>query len=133
MSLHETRGRLHCAIYLKVKHHHAIMKTDRKLFFLVATAFAAGFLFCLMLLNPSPKPQTASPARVVATGPMLAFTQFQPKTFTIVLPASENPPIVIRRDNVRDPLKEIDKMKPRSLDLIDTHYQPQIDLKDLDK
>src|SRR2546422_5682308 len=106
------------------------MKLDSKKILMAVGSFVAGFLLCLLLLRPSPMPQRISP--VVVTGPVMASTQFQPQTFHIVLPQSESPRMIIR-DIVRDPLEEIEMMKHRSVDLIDTRYQPQIDLKGLDK
>jgi hypothetical protein len=111
------------------------MKLDTKSFFLAAACFAAGFLLCLALVSPAPRQQSSSP--VMATAPMLAFTQFQPRPFHLtqvfVPPGGLLPRPVIRGERGYDPQAEIEMMKHRSLDLIDTRDQSQIELKESKK
>jgi hypothetical protein len=107
------------------------MELDRKSFLLAAASFVAGFLFCCVFLSgyelsPSPPPPRTSP--IVATGPVMASTQFQPRIIHIVLPPSRSS---IQQDIPGDSLPVLEIMKQPSLHLIDTRAQPQMDLKDL--
>jgi len=113
------------------RHHITSMKLDTKSFFLAAVCFAAGFLLCLTLVSPAPRRQPLSP--VIATSPMLAFTQFQPRPFHIVLTQKFGQRLPAPERIARDPLDEIEMMKHRSLHLIDTRTQPQFDLKEAQK
>ena len=69
----------------------------------------------------------------MATTPMLAFTQFQPRPFHIVLTQKFGQRLPAPVRIIRDPLDEIEMMKHRSLHLIDTRTQPQFDLKESEK
>ena len=107
------------------------MKLDAKLVFSATACFAAGFLLCLALVRLAPRQQPFSP--VAAASPMLAFTQFQPRPFYIVLTQQFGQKLSAPVRILRDPLDEIERMKPRSLDLIDTRTQLQFDLKEIEK
>ena len=107
------------------------MKLDSKIFLLIVVCFISGFLLCLILVGPAPqqRPTTA----VGTTIPMLAFTQFQPQTFHIVLTQEFDLRLSAPARITDDPFGEIELMKHRSLHLIDTRSQPQIDMKELEK
>src|SRR6185436_13556652 len=119
------------------------MKIDTKSLFLAAACFAAGFLLCLTLVRPAPGPRPSPP--VLTTSPMMAFTQFQPRPFHIfwtqdarpnthvtIRIQSESPSTLFHRRIVADPLGD-PLSRIRSLDLIDTHYQPHLDLRESGK
>ena len=104
------------------------MELNRKSFVLAAASFVAGFLLSLVLRGPSPTPRSTSPT--IATGLAMISTQFQPQTFHIVLPPTLSP---IPQDIVGDSLREIEIIKQRSLHLLETREQRQIDIKELDQ
>jgi hypothetical protein len=107
------------------------MKLDTKTLFAAAVSFVAGFLLCFALFNSAPKQQPPLP--LATANPTLAFTQFQPRAFHVVLTQSFGPRLSIPVRASRDPLEEIEMMKHRSVDLIDRRSQPWIDLKESDK
>ena len=105
------------------------MKLDGKLFFLTAVSFVAGFLACLVMVSSTSKPRPIV-AGVTAV-PTMTLTQIQPQPFHIVkwpidmvwIQNSE-PRVTAPPRITRDPLDEIEMMKHRSVDLIDTRAQP---------
>ncbi len=94
------------------------MKLDRKSFLLAAGSFVAGYLLCLLLLSPLPKPVGVAP--ILATGPMLASTQVTHRTFHIVIPPNEDPGLMMRRDTIPDQLEEIGRLQKQAVPLIDS-------------
>ena len=109
------------------------MKIDLKKIRLVALSFLCGFLFCAVLISPSSTRQ--STPRVVASGPLLATTQFQPQPAPVIRMAPQHTPARFIRIE-RDPMAEQMQLLPggrsaRSVDLIDTRHQPSVDLRDI--
>ena len=109
------------------------MKLDIKKMRLVAVSFLCGFLFCAVLFSRSSTQQ--STPRVVASGPLLATTQFQPQPAPILWIAPQRTsPGIIRIEP--DPIAEQMQLLPggrsaHSVDLIDTRHQPSVDLRDI--
>ncbi len=93
------------------------MKLDVKICYVALVGFALGFLFCLAVIERSPKPKPPTP--LVGSRPVLSATQLPawPKHL-IFLPTHQEklatPPAL-----VRSPAEEIQMMNNRSLHLID--------------
>ena len=107
------------------------MKLDVQKIRLIIVSFLCGFLFCAILISP---PSTRrSTSRVVASGPLMATTQFQPQPTAIWIAPENSPNRPIRGPH--DPFADrMELLLPgsrpfRSVDLIDTRHQPSIDFK----
>ena len=102
---------------------YTVMKIDAKETGLAAILFVCGFVLSWVLLGPSEPRQRNAP--VLASRPVLAPAQFPPQTLYLVVSGVHSPGP--RLSISADPFGEIELMKHRSVDLIDTHYQPKID------
>ena len=109
------------------------MKIDLQKIRLVAVSFLCGFVVCAVLISPSSIRQ--STPRVVASGPLLATTQFQPQPAPVIWMAPHHTParfIRIEHDAMAEQMQLQPGDRPaRSVDLIDTRYQPSVDLRDI--
>ena len=110
------------------------MKLDLKKTRLVIVSFLCGFLLCAILISP-PSTRQSTP-RVVATGPLLATTQFQPQSAAVIWVAPQHTPFRPIRAEHDPHATRMELLLPgsrpsRNVDLIDTRYQPSIDLRDI--
>jgi len=112
--------------------------------FLAASFFVVGFLTCLAFLGPSRTALPTAPVAAISPArpvPQIQTTGFSWGTtsnqfysgFTLSMPTTYRTRRVIYHTHVRDPLQEIEVMKLRSFDLIDTRSQSSIDSKVFEK
>lgn len=98
---------------------------------LLALGFVIGAVVTVLLTSTPARVPTAPASRVVATGPVLAVASLPPQFIIATNLQLQSPPL---RFEMRDSFDSQSPLYPpmrRSVDLIDTRYQPDIKPEDL--